>query len=98
LKRQQLDPFSPAAALRHRNQKDSHDNILSSSGARWATFLALGIAPIIVFGIVVNSTPHLRMQLIETIDSVQSYYAPGSPPATPTKPEEQMEYNKKSDT
>jgi hypothetical protein len=101
---QEADLFSPAA-IRYRNQsmdRSISDNnaLLSNSSVRWATFLVLGIVPIIMFGIVVNSTPHLRMQLKETIDSVQRYANLGASEENPTskKCEEQMEAIKKSDT
>lgn len=100
---QEADPFSPAAIRHNRNQNmdSGSDNILfSNSSVRWATFLVLGIVPLVIFGIVVNSTPHLRMQLKETINSVQSY-ASGRESSeenpTNTKPEE-IEAINKSDT
>jgi hypothetical protein len=97
---QEADPFSPAA-LRHRiiEEASNDDKILSSSaGARVATFLVLGIVPIVVFGVVVNSTPHLRLQLRETIDAIQNYASGSMSKKNTTKPEDQMEYSKKSDT
>jgi hypothetical protein len=96
---QEADPFSPAS-LRYRNQQNDSsisDNAFSTSGVRYTTFLVLGIVPLVVFGIVVEMTPHLRVQLEETIDSVQSYVSGSSKEENHTKPKD-MEADTKSDT
>jgi hypothetical protein len=46
---------------------DVGEQILSESGMQWGFFAVLGVAPLVAFGVLVSSTPHLRQQFDELI-------------------------------
>lgn len=46
---------------------DLGEQILSESSMQWGFFAVLGVAPLVAFGVLVSSNPHLKQQFDELI-------------------------------